>query len=116
MIWPMKRVEALAGPLRRSIGVFAAGSLVAGLIEAALLVIIAALATSLAGTGAESVGLLGPFDINLGSTRTLIIAGFGLLAAYPIVEAVVGRYGARIFARTTYRVRRHVLETYARAS
>ena len=114
--WPLNRVEAMAGPLRRSVGIFAAGSLLAGIIEATLLVIIAALATSLTSGEAGTVSLLGPLDIDLGSTQALIILGAVLLVMYPIAEAILGRHGARLFGRTTYRIRRHVLETYARSS
>lgn len=113
-IWPLKRLEALAGPVRGGIAVVAFGSLLAGLIEAGILIIVAAVATSLASTGAETTPLLGPLD--LGSTDRLLITGFALLAAYPVVEGLTGRVAAKLLERTTYRVRRNVLETYANAS
>lgn len=115
-IWPLRRVEALAGPVRGRIAVVAAGSLITGIIEASILVIVAAVATALAGNAADSIALPGPFDIQLGSTRQLLTTGFVLLAAYPLVEAVMSRFSSRLHTRTTYRIRRHVLDTYAQAS
>ena len=115
-IWPRRRLEALAGPVRGGIGLVAAGSLIAGLVEAAILVLVAAVATSLAGAGTGSLNLFGPLDIDLDSTGRLLAIAFGLLAVYPLVDGLVGWTGSRLLARTTYRVRRHVLESYSNAS
>lgn len=117
-VWPRKRLERLAGPLRGGLSIVAAAAIVAGLIEAAVLVIVARVASSLAGelardgSGQDSA-TFGPVDLTTVSSSNLLWAGGGLVVLYLLTEVASGWAIARLLSRTIYGTRHHVLAAHA---
>ncbi len=116
--WPKQRLERLSGPMTMPLTVVALSAFVAASIEAAVLVIVAKVATDLAsgltGLGAGR-GTIGPVDLSGVSSGTLLVVGFLLVGAYLITEITSGWAIARLLSRTIYGSRRTVLERHAAA-
>lgn len=115
-LWPRRRIEAVTSPIGGALAAVIGGSMISGLLEASLLVIIASVATSLAGTEGAAIPLIGPLEVWLETPGALVAVGFAILAAYAAIEVLVGIIGARLVARTTYEVRDTILGGYARAT
>lgn len=115
-LWPRRRIEAVSSPILGSLAAVIGGSMISGLLEASLLVIVASVATTLTGTEGAAIPVIGPLSVWLETPGILVGVGFGILAAYAAIEVAVGWVGARLVARTTYEVRNTVLERYARAT
>lgn len=87
-------------------------SVLAGLCQAALLLVIARTASTLTGDP-DLIGAIGPFgEVDL-SSRALLMLGGALVAVLILLEVAISWSQATLQARAQQNVRTHMLETYA---
>jgi len=112
--WPQRRLEHIALPMTGSLALIGVLAVLVGTIEAAILVIVASVATSLAELGDTT--LLSPLGLDGVSPKGLIAIGVGLIGCYAVVEALSASTAARLISRTTLAVRERVLDSHAAAA
>ena len=100
----------MGGPL----AVVAVIAFVASTVEATVLVIIATVASDLAG-GLDGTTAVGPFDLGEISTNAMIGLGLALTGCYLLTEILSGWAIARLLSRTIHGVRTTMLERHAAA-
>lgn len=106
----------LIGLDNRLLALVTAFSILAGLVQAGLLLVIARAAAGLTGDAEFIDGPLGPFgDVEL-STSELLWIGFVLVTALVLVELTVSWSQATLQARAQQRVRTHMHHVFADAA
>lgn len=112
----VRNLERLTSPVRWSLVVIAAASALAGFIEAAVLVIVAHLASGIALEDAPDSFDFGPFsglDVGAGP---LLMTGFALVVVMLILQLTSGRMAARVLARKVNEARLGLIGAHANSS
>ena len=105
------------GARRYSMVIVSAVAFATGLVESALLVLVANVAFSLGGeAGANPAFQLGPINVDALNTGTALALALALAAARLGGQITVARVGARMTAVTTVELRAQVFADYASAS
>ena len=115
-VWPQRRLEKFSGRLGPFLLVLVGLAIAASLLEASILLVIAAVATSLAFGDSMSLDSIGPLALPDATPAKLLTIALGLLVVFALLEMLVSVAGARLHSRTAYRIRHAVLEKYAQAT
>ncbi len=105
------RLRPFLGVSRTRFVMLGVASVAAGLVEASLLALIAAIANTLSSGGSTVAADLGPFQID-GSLSTLFVIGFALAVARGVLHAVATYLPARMSADTMAALRRRLFDSF----
>ncbi|HEX8771824.1 MAG TPA: hypothetical protein VF711_13745, partial [Acidimicrobiales bacterium] len=95
---------------------FALLSVLSGLMQAAILLIIVRAAAGLSPDAGQLRGSFGPINLSAFSTGRLLAAGVVLVLAAMVIELVSAYLAARLSTRTQHRLRSDVLRHFTEAS
>jgi len=110
-----RRVEPFLAVSRRKLVALSAVSVAAGLSEAALLALIAAVANTLSTGGTSVATDLGPFTLE-GSLGTLFAVGFGLAVLRGLLHGVAAWLPSRMSADAMASLRRRLFDAFTDTS
>ena len=108
-----RRLVGLSYPSLALLGFLSA---LAGLGQAALLILVVRAATALTAQTEQFSGTIGPLTANELETSDLLWLGFGLLLGLLIVEIAASKCQARLYANAHRRTQHHVLTAYSNAT
>ncbi len=106
-----KRLSPFFGASRSTLLVMAASSVLAGLVEAALLVVISSLAVALSEDSDVVDAGIGPLSTEASFT-TIFAVGIGLALLRAVLQVWLAYVPARLSAATTARLRRSLFEAF----
>lgn len=114
--WPQRRLEVFGGSMSGWLTLLVGFAIIASFVEASILLVVAAVATSL-GLGSDvALSAVGPFELPNATSGGLLWIAAGLVVAFGVLETIVSVISARLHSQTGYRVRREVLKRFAEAS
>ncbi len=108
-----RHMVGLSYPLLTLLGILSA---LAGLGQAALLILVVRAATALTTQTEEFSGTIGPFTATELAPADLLRLGFALLVALLIVEVAASKCQARLYANAHRRTQHHLLSSYSNAT
>lgn len=111
----LRNAEAAAGPLKGALAGIALTSAIAGFAEAAVLVVVASVATNL-GAGEDGASAMSWMDERNLTNSDLLLVGLGLVLVSLVLQLLAGWASATVYTRGIARARMSVLDAHAHAT